>query len=336
MSLGKRMAPGAARLALPLIKLLERMPPSAGSFVALTWHRVDEPDANPDRFPGLLSATPDGFTQQVRWLAQNRKVVSAGAVADSIRGGDPLPPGAVLLTFDDAADDLARHVWPILSDAELPGVAFVPTAFPDGSSAFWWDRLWNALRTTSVTAVESTPAGRLDLNGLDARHRAFRALRGPLKALPADEAMGVVDQLLDELDAAPARPSVLSWSELQRLADEGLELAPHGRTHAMLDRLPADSVREEVAGSWSDLRERVPNAVPLFAYPAGQSDSTAAAAVREVGLVAAFGTARGHNRLPGSDRWNLRRINIGARTTEAALRAQLIPAAGALLSRRTP
>lgn len=334
MSTLARMAPGAARLALPVIRLLERLPPSAGSFVALTWHRVDEPGANPDRSPGLLSATPHAFAEQVRWLAQNRTVVRARAVAEALSGGDPLPAGAVLLTFDDAADDLARHIWPILSDAGLPGVAFVPTGFPDTSVAFWWDRLWDALRTTSVTTLESTPAGPLDLSGPDAAHQAFRALRGPIKSLPADEAMAVVDRIVDALGAKPARPSVLSWGELERLAGEGLELAPHGRTHAMLDRLPADAAREEVAGSWSDLRERVPDAVPVFAYPSGQSDSTAAAAVREAGLVAAFGTARGHNRLPGADRWNLRRINIGGRTTGAALRAQLVPTAGALLGRR--
>lgn len=327
------LAPAAAECARPIINLLERVPHRAGTLVALTWHRVDHPHEHPDRYPGLLSATPEEFAQQVSWVARHRPVVRACEVVQAIEGGEPLPAGAVLLTFDDAADDLARHIWPILRSMGLPGLAFVPTAYPDQNRAFWWDRLWSALRRSTVPRLDSSLAGPLSLAEVEDRALAFRALRGPLKSMPADEAAAAVDALVASLGEDHSVGSVLGWDDLVQLAADGLDVAPHGRSHAMLDHLPPEAVRSEVAGSWTDLRERVPDAVPIFAYPAGQANDVAEAAVREAGLVAAFGTARGHNRLPGTDRWSLRRVNVGARTTVAALRAQLLPAAGPLLAR---
>jgi hypothetical protein len=40
-------------------------------FRVLMYHRVDEPDAHPALYPGLISATPAAFDQQMRYLAGN-------------------------------------------------------------------------------------------------------------------------------------------------------------------------------------------------------------------------------------------------------------------------
>jgi peptidoglycan/xylan/chitin deacetylase (PgdA/CDA1 family) len=329
-----RFAPSALECARPVINLLERAPRRPGTFIALTWHRIDHPDRHPDRYPGLLSATPEDFATQVTWIANHRPVVRASEVVAAVGGGPPLPPGAVLLTFDDAADDLVRHIWPLLKSLGLPGLAFVPTGFPDQPGVFWWDQLWSALHRTASRELLSSPIGPLDLRDAPARAEAFRNLRGPLKAMPAPEAAATVDGLVADLGGGLSANSVPGWNELRRLAADGLDLAPHSRTHAMLNQLPVEAVYEEVAGSWADLRDQIPEAVPLFAYPAGQVNAVAVEAVRAAGLVGAFGTTRGHNRVPGTDQWRWRRVNVGRRTTVPALRAQLLPAAGALWGHR--
>jgi hypothetical protein len=100
-------------------------------FRVLMYHRVDEPDAHPALYPGLISATPAAFDQQMRYLAGNYRVLSMPEVLDACRTRTALPPRAVVITFDDAYCDFAEHAWPTLQRYSLPATLLVPTAFPD-------------------------------------------------------------------------------------------------------------------------------------------------------------------------------------------------------------
>jgi peptidoglycan/xylan/chitin deacetylase (PgdA/CDA1 family) len=241
----------------------------------------------------------------------------------------------VLVTVDDAYADFDEHGWPIFRRHGVPVVLFVPTAFPaDPATAFWWDRLHAALRAAGRAGVDriSTPMlGPIELGTRSAA--ASERLRAHFKAMPHD-AMTVA---LDELIAAIGRRTsgspltrevgraILDWDALRRLAREGVALAPHGRSHAFLDRVDPTALAAEVAGSRRDLERETGSALPLFAYPSGQYDETAVAAVAAAGFAAAFTTRRGTNDLRSTDPLLLRRINVGGRSTVGLLRAQLAP-----------
>ncbi|MFI9628873.1 polysaccharide deacetylase family protein [Streptomyces sp. NPDC052042] len=66
------------------------------------------------------------------------------------------------------------------------------------------------------------------------------------------------------------REDHLTWTECDRLADDGHLIAAHTRTHPHLDRIPREQARDEVAGSLEDIAHRYgPRAARLFAYPYG-------------------------------------------------------------------
>jgi len=65
--------------------------------------------------------------------------------------------------------------------------------------------------------------------------------------------------------------------------------------------------------------------LPVFAYPDGASTNRVAAMLAKEGFRLALTTQRGVNDLRSADRMQLRRINIGQRTNEAILRAELLP-----------
>ena len=68
--------------------------------------------------------------------------------------------------------------------------------------------------------------------------------------------------------SVPTLP-LLDWERLGRLAEEGVELGAHSRTHASLPTVDATRLRDEMEGSRDDLAARTGTTPTSFAYPYG-------------------------------------------------------------------
>jgi peptidoglycan/xylan/chitin deacetylase (PgdA/CDA1 family) len=109
------------------------------------------------------------------------------------------------------------------------------------------------------------------------------------------------------LDGEP----LLGWTDLEQLARGGVAVGAHARTHRPLVAVEPSELGGEVAGSLTDLRARLPDAVPILAYPHGSHDEAVRAAAIAAGFRAAWTTEKGRNGV-GTDRWCLRRISVHA------------------------
>ena len=305
----------------------------APSLRILTYHRVLDPGRADTRDPSTISATPDGFERQMRYVAKWYDVVSASDVLDAWRGRHALPRRPVLITFDDACRDFADVAWPILTRCALPATLFVPTAFPDQPQRhFWWHRLHGAFMSTRLAEVADPALGVLVMSTPEARRTGLRLVQRRLKAMPHGEAMDAVERLCRRLgEAHVPRNDVLTWRELRRLAAEGVTLGAHTRTHPALTRLSADQAREEIRGSRDDLERETGETPRMFAYPFGDCDEATARLVREEGFELAVTCRDGHNR-PSADPFRLCRTNISGRTTPLILAFRLT-GAGARVDR---
>ena len=76
--------------------------------------------------------------------------------------------------------------------------------------------------------------------------------------------------------------SLLGWDELGRLADEGVSLGSHSRTHPDLARLDTSRLEDEVAGSFERIHRETGVRPEAFAYPFGHHGPEVADAVRRV------------------------------------------------------
>jgi peptidoglycan/xylan/chitin deacetylase (PgdA/CDA1 family) len=288
----------------------------------LTYHRVAEPDD--DHVPGLISASPGAFAAQIEALGRRFGFVGLDAVLERADGGRPIPPRSILLTFDDAYRDFAESAWPVLRGHGIPAALFVPTAFPDTPTPFWWDRLYSALLRTGRSEPLPGPDAALPIGTRTERMAAYRTLRMRIKRLAHREAMAEVNRIVDALGGTPIGSSVLGWEELRRLRDEGVTLAPHSRVHPLLARVDGAELDTEIAGSSADLAREVGAAPAAFAYPSGSHSDLVVARVRALGVRVAFTTVRGVNDLRRADWLRLRRINVGGRSSPALIRAQAL------------
>ena len=319
---------------------LSRLDPGRPDVVAvLTYHRIAEPGAPVP--PGLASTDRASFDRQMAMLAGAYHPITLAELVARRDGGPALPPRSVLVTFDDGYRDFADVAWPILRARGIPVVLFVPTGAPGGGAPFWWDRLHRAIREAAAASSWVTPAGTLRITSAAERDDAYRRLRGTVKRLPSDEAAALVDALVAELAgrsaAAKANPpavEVLGWPDLVALASAGVTLAPHSRTHPQLTRVSDTALDEEIGGSRDDLAQRLDSPPsPAFAYPSGEHSARVRDAVERNGFTVAFSTERGLNDLRTRIDWYaIRRINVGRRTSESAIRAQLDTRVGPLVA----
>ncbi len=319
-----------------LFSLLESAERNTGRLRILTYHRVAEPDDEPDLEPGLISSTPDAFRAEMSLLAERYSPVSLDEVIAAQQSGGQLPRRAVLVTFDDGYRDFASNAWPVMKELGIPAVLFVPTAFPDGQrQGFWWDRLHAAISRTSCTQLNLPELGALMLTTPELRRQAYKRMRNHVKTLPHVQAMAWVEDQISTLAELPELNRVLSWDELRVLAAEGVSLCSHSRDHALLTRLEPEALARDLKESQSRLNEELgEHAAPAtLAYPANAANEAVRLAAREAGYVLCFGGSRGLNRMPLANIHELRRLPVlryGMGLYRAQLRPSLSLAGGAL------
>jgi peptidoglycan/xylan/chitin deacetylase (PgdA/CDA1 family) len=300
---------------------------------ALMYHRIGDPSGeNAPLAPDLVSATPDDLALHVAELASRYTPVGADEVIAAVTERRPLPRGAVLFTFDDGYADFAEVAWPILKQRNVPAVLFVCSAFPDSPGRmFWWDQLWQGVSRTDRQRVEVPGLPALPLTTLAERRSASAQLAGWLKGFWPDERAARLDALLTDLRVRPEwTPAVSGWDELRRLASDGVTIAAHSRTHALLNQVDDVTLHDEVVGCRDDLVREMGSSPPLFAYPNGNFDPRLPRVLNEGGFQAAFTTVVGLNHLGRANpaflrrddgRTPLKRLRLKLREPIARLRA---------------
>jgi len=100
----------------------------------LLYHTISD---DPPPWIAHLAVTPRAFRAQLDAILDScRTPVTAAQVVAARRGGEPLPPDAVALTFDDGFRDFATVAQPALAARGLPSALFVTTGamLPDNRS----------------------------------------------------------------------------------------------------------------------------------------------------------------------------------------------------------
>jgi peptidoglycan/xylan/chitin deacetylase (PgdA/CDA1 family) len=102
---------------------------------------------------------------------------------------------------------------------------------------------------------------------------------------------------------------VAGWDEVRALAAAGVTIGSHARHHRRLSQLAPVEREIELVGSLVELREHVPGAAAVIAYPNGDHDDAVCAAARAAGYELGYTTEKGRN-CAGTDPYRLRRVSI--------------------------
>src|SRR5262245_41122226 len=166
----------------------------------LMYHKVNDLRPNPTTVPTGVFAEQMGLLGELGYTP-----VSLERVRDHYVEGVPLPPGAVLITFDDGYRDNLENALPILQRHGYPGVVFVPIGFLDDDRPLPHEEALRTLgvrnRTVDWDELAALEAGGIRVESHGVGHRPVSELEPAeaareialLKLRPADGLGGSVD-----------------------------------------------------------------------------------------------------------------------------------------------
>ena len=86
------------------------------------------------------------------------------------------------------------------------------------------------------------------------------------------------------------RKNTMSWEQIRKLEEIGVEIGSHSMTHPHLTRLSDSDLRKELEDSKHLLEDKLGREVSSFAYPYGEHDRRVVNEVRAVGYSCAYTT----------------------------------------------
>lgn len=317
----------------PLIRGVRRL--SGRELVILAYHRVLD-IGNESEFPfdpELVSASPDEFRWQMRFVRDNFDVVSFKDVNDHLQGRARLPSRALVVTFDDGFDDNYHHAYRILKDVGIPATFFVSTGYIGTEEVFWFDWLAHLLMKAPVGTIRipelatALPAA----NDATARRDATNQLLAKIKTLSERRRLEILEELqslgrehCDPEAASKSRP--MNWQQVHEMHEGGMEIGSHTVTHPILATMEPESMHWELKQSKAELEKRLNAPVQVIGYPVGTSDAFNTAVVdgvQNAGYAMACSYIAGTNPLGRLDRFRMRRQHIERYTSRVYFEALL-------------
>lgn len=107
----------------------------------LAYHRVSDYKQNCPLDDNLISASPEEFEKQVRYLKANYDCIDFATLSDILKGNLRFRGNALIITFDDGYKDNYDNAYPILKEHGTPATIFIATEFIDKQNLFWWDKV---------------------------------------------------------------------------------------------------------------------------------------------------------------------------------------------------
>ncbi len=275
-------------------------------FAILMYHRL-----------GPQGLPQEVFAHQMRYVSKHYRLLPLEELVRRHVHKEPMPRGAMAITFDDGYRDCLEVAQPILSSLGLPA-----TVFPVVSGIKDAQPLWTHVVTT---VCEHLPANEVSVP-LDSETRRYSWRNDAERGLVAE----TIKEQLKRLDSQSFERALaflkaqcpdwkrLTWEQapivdrqgLLTLQKSGWNVGAHTVTHPILSRLSLDQLRGEIEGSKRWLEEQLKEPVSVFCYPNGKSDDYNPAVIQIVeasGFSAACTAEEGWNDDTTSP-WQMKRL----------------------------
>lgn len=242
------------------------------SLMVLCYHRVlDADDPARSRTHPAMVTSKHVFEQQMETISREFQPITLHEALDWLNGRTPIPPRAVLVTFDDGWADTYTNAFPVMRYLGIAGVVFLATGFVGTDNRQWTDAIYESVAARAGPAVAA---------------REVEQLKSVPSSLRSDflSSFGLIAP--SRLEHSPN----LDWPQIKEMAAHGFEFGSHTRTHLILPDEPEEDIVRELQLSADDIAVRLARRPAAFAYPDGRYDARTARLVQNAGYAVAFTT----------------------------------------------
>jgi peptidoglycan/xylan/chitin deacetylase (PgdA/CDA1 family) len=285
-------------------------------FYVLAYHRVlPPPGADYPFLDGIVSASPESFEKQLRFVRNRFNVVNFNDVSGWLSTGANFPGNSLVITFDDGYADNYDVAFKILKRLGMTATMFVSTSFVDTGQPLWFDKSAYIIKAVSEGTI-SFDSGKYQFEVTDAnREKTIGSVRDLFVSHSNDDRLRWLREL-ETTSGVRIKPEhaelvkPLNWSQIKEMSDNGIEIGSHTVTHPYLTTMTDEAMKFELSDSKRLIEQHTGKQVKSIAYPAGAYDRRVQECARECGYE--FGIAYKHEvkKLTEDDRFAVPRIHV--------------------------
>ena len=302
-----------------VFSVLRRLRPSR-NIAILRYHAVCGPEGYPYADPHLC-VTPAGFERHVAYLASNYEVLPLPEIVSRLRVNRPLPSNVVALTFDDGyADNLAAART--LNKYGASGTFYMTACCIEGTEPFWPSEIRYLVRAIPDGVLTlRVPGKQIDMpfSTPAERNAALVHITHLLKAHPIPVREQLREQLRSLANHVKMPSIMLSWEQVNTMAELGMTIGAHTMTHANLPSAGLVDATAEITGSKKLIEERTGRPVTMFSYPNGGAESYFTPELEQVVQRAGFQaatTSRNGFATAGCNLYAIKRVQVQERVED--------------------
>ncbi len=243
-----------------------------------------------DAFLDNTLVSREAFRSQLRLLKKYYNVIQPVQFRLWLRGEEPLPERAIMLTCDDGLLNHVTEMLPILLEEHLECLFFVTgSSLRDTPEILWYTELYQMLmeapKRDKAFLLQGIDIPKLSAN-LRERRKAWLELVGCLSRIEEPARRAFLEEMRASLGLPPAwgsrclddpllriRFQFLQLPELKQLLDAGMTIGAHTMSHPVLVEQSGVMARSEIAESRTALEKALGRQVWAIAYPFGDPSS---------------------------------------------------------------
>ncbi|MCI5123035.1 MAG: polysaccharide deacetylase [Candidatus Electrothrix sp. AR5] len=255
-----------------ILKILDFL--RGNNLIILNYHRVYRGELATAFDEELFGPSLESFTQQMRWLKENRAVfLSEDELIYFQQKQKKIPKRSVLITFDDGYKDNFTLVYPVLRSLHIPAIYFIPAEAIMDRKLGWWDIISFFIKNTRKKTISITGREFSLLNDREKKDAILHLLQ-LMKTEPHSRTQDLLNVLSKECEVGfpsydEQDAELMTRKEIEEVQNNGIAIGSHTVSHRVLATLDENEQFEELCSSKRLLEDMLPGKIRSFSYPVG-------------------------------------------------------------------